>query len=203
MPSETKQKTDDLDRDDDGSGAAAAQDAKKRKRDEDREEREERDEKRTAVTAAKASKPGFFTVYKPGQGFWTRVGTYVGAGLIGFLIAVHIYIYLPTMLPQRGVLGMGNKTFALAIAAAFLAIFAAFLWRLTNKPDTVDFLIATDSEMKKVNWTSRKELIGSTKVVILFMVFIAVFLFICDMLFGVLFFSTGVLKVNPLRMFGF
>ena len=43
-----------------------------------------------------------------------------------------------------------------------------------NKPANVDFLIATDSEMKKVNWTSRKELIGSTKVVILFMFLIAV-----------------------------
>ena len=43
-----------------------------------------------------------------------------------------------------------------------------------NKPTNVDFLIATDSEMKKVNWTSRKELIGSTKVVIVFMFLIAV-----------------------------
>ena len=42
-----------------------------------------------------------------------------------------------------------------------------------NKPTNVDFLIATDSEMKKVNWTSRKELIGSTKVVIIFMFLIA------------------------------
>ena len=47
-----------------------------------------------------------------------------------------------------------------------------------NKPSNVDFLIATDSEMKKVNWTSRKELIGSTKVVIIFMFLIALFLFV-------------------------
>src|SRR3712207_7866772 len=44
---------------------------------------------------------------------------------------------------------------------------------LMNKPANVDFLIATDSEMKKVNWTSRRELIGSTKVVIVFMFLIA------------------------------
>ena len=40
--------------------------------------------------------------------------------------------------------------------------------------------------MKKVNWTTRKELIGSTKVVILFMFFIALLLFVFDMIFGYL-----------------
>ena len=45
-----------------------------------------------------------------------------------------------------------------------------------NKPSNVDFLVATDREMKKVNWTSRKDLIGSTKVVIVFMFLIALIL---------------------------
>ena len=53
-----------------------------------------------------------------------------------------------------------------------------------NKPANVDFLIATDSEMKKVNWTSRKELIGSTQVVIMFMFLIALFLFAVDEVWG-------------------
>jgi preprotein translocase SecE subunit len=58
-----------------------------------------------------------------------------------------------------------------------------------NKPSNADFLIATDSEMKKVNWTSRKELIGSTKVVIFFMVIIASVLFVIDVLMGYVFYS--------------
>ncbi len=60
-----------------------------------------------------------------------------------------------------------------------------------NKPTNVDFLIATDSEMKKVNWTSRKELIGSTKIVILFMFFIALFLFLYDLFFQLIFYLSG------------
>jgi preprotein translocase subunit SecE len=66
-----------------------------------------------------------------------------------------------------------------------------------NKPANADFLIATDSEMKKVNWTSRKELIGSTKVVIVFMFLIAMLLFLFDIIFGYLFYFMGVLKSSP------
>ena len=66
-----------------------------------------------------------------------------------------------------------------------------------NKASSVDFLIATDSEMKKVNWTSRKELIGSTKVVVIFMFLIAFLLFGIDIFFSYFFYFVGVLKSKP------
>jgi preprotein translocase SecE subunit len=50
--------------------------------------------------------------------------------------------------------------------------------------------------MKKVNWTSRKEIIGSTKVVIGFMFLIAALLFIYDQYFTRIFFLVGVLKFD-------
>ena len=65
------------------------------------------------------------------------------------------------------------------------------------KPKTVDFLIATDSEMKKVNWTSKADLIGSTKVVIGFMFMIAFLLFALDVVFGYLFYFLSILKNRP------
>jgi len=86
---------------------------------------------------------------------------------------------------------------ALYIITAFLAGFALLAFWLMNKPANADFLIATDSEMKKVNWTSRKELIGSTKVVIFFMFLIAILLFGFDIFFGYLFYFMGVLKSRP------
>jgi preprotein translocase SecE subunit len=49
--------------------------------------------------------------------------------------------------------------------------------------------------MKKVNWTSRRELIGSTKVVILFMFAIAVLLFALDLLFNTVFYYLHILQV--------
>jgi preprotein translocase SecE subunit len=85
----------------------------------------------------------------------------------------------------------------LAICAAFLVGFALMTFLLMNKPTNADFMIATDSEMKKVNWTSRKELIGSTKVVIAFMFLIAFLLFGFDVVFGYFFKMLTVLKAGP------
>ena len=48
---------------------------------------------------------------------------------------------------------------------------------------TSEFLIATEGEMKKVNWSSRREVFGSTWVVIGISVIIAAILFCTDLLF--------------------
>ena len=50
------------------------------------------------------------------------------------------------------------------------------------KPKVVDFLIATEGEMKKVNWSTRREIMASTRVVIGLTFFIAVAIFILDYL---------------------
>ena len=40
---------------------------------------------------ARAAGPRFFTIYKAGQGYWTRMGTALGAALIAFLCAQFVY----------------------------------------------------------------------------------------------------------------
>lgn len=50
-----------------------------------------------------------------------------------------------------------------------------------SKKNTVEFLIATDGEMKKVNWTTYREVKGSTIVVIVATFLIAGFLFVIDL----------------------
>ena len=90
-----------------------------------------------------------------------------------------------------------SRDTSVGICAAFLLGFGLLTFWLMNKPSNADFLIATDSEMKKVNWTSRKELIGSTKVVIIFMFLIAFMLFAFDIIFGYLFYGLNVLKSKP------
>jgi preprotein translocase SecE subunit len=52
------------------------------------------------------------------------------------------------------------------IPAVFFAGLAVTVALMLNKPSMADFLIATESEMKKVSWSSRAELMGSTMVVI-------------------------------------
>jgi preprotein translocase subunit SecE len=152
--------------------------------------------------------PGFFTIYKKGQGYWTRMGTALGAGLIIALTVWFFYQQLPVWLTPA--FTPANATTEQAIAARALARnvtlgicalmalgFSLLAWRLMNKPDNVDFLIATDGEMKKVNWTSRRELIGSTKVVIIFMFLIAFILFAIDIVFGYFFKLIRVLDAGP------
>jgi preprotein translocase SecE subunit len=143
--------------------------------------------------------PGFFNIYKKGQGYWTRMGTAAGALLLGGLTAYNIAHYLPDVINLGSDQAAANREhrIALGVAAGFVVAFAVFAWRMMNKPSNVDFLIATDSEMKKVNWTSRRDLIGSTKVVIVFMFLIALILFLVDIIFSYFFYLIGVLKHSP------
>lgn len=135
---------------------------------------------------------GFFTVYKHGQGYWTRMFTGVGAGVLLAFTVQFMYSRLPAYIPplaaHRGALIGGIIVFIIAVAM--------LVWRVMNAPTNADFLIATDSEMKKVNWTSRQELIGSTKVVILFMFMIAALLFVLDLYFTRVFYLMGVLMTD-------
>jgi preprotein translocase SecE subunit len=59
---------------------------------------------------------------------------------------------------------------------------------------TVDFLIATEGEMKKVNWTNRRQVIGSTWVVIGISVIIAAILLVADIAFSEMFRAIGLLE---------
>lgn len=61
------------------------------------------------------------------------------------------------------------------------------------RPRTVDFLIATDGEMKKVNWSTRKTIIDSTKMVVLACVLIAASIYIIDLVFRQFFVLIGVI----------
>jgi len=140
---------------------------------------------------------GFFTIYKKGQGYWTRMGTAAAALLIAGLTCNFLYQHLPVWFTSAGMKQETAKPLTIYILAGFLAVYCLIVFWLTNKPKNADFLIATDTEMNKVNWTSRKELLGSTKVVIIFMFLIAFLLFAFDVAFGYLFWFIGVLKSRP------
>jgi preprotein translocase subunit SecE len=144
-----------------------------------------------SAPVATAGGGGFFSIYKSGQGYWTRMLTAAAAGLLLALICHWLYA---TVLARWPALGVPVR---IGIVGGFALAMIVLAWRQMNKPRVVDFLIATESEMKKVNWTDRKALIGSTKVVIIFMFLIAIILFLFDILFGFLFFGIGILKHRP------
>jgi preprotein translocase SecE subunit len=145
---------------------------------------------------------GFFTIYKKGQGYWTRMLTAAGAILLIVMSTGFLYRQLPVFFTSDAVgaeavaAAQRTRNITLAVCVVWAAGLSVLGWWLMNRPGNADFLIATDSEMKKVNWTSRRELIGSTKVVIFFMFMIAAVLFLLDMYFTRVFYLMGILVAD-------
>ncbi len=141
--------------------------------------------RRPAATPGGARR-GFFDIYKPGQGYHTRV---VSGFVLGALVCWGSYaLYDKLSL-------LDNKTVQVFIpVGVIIALGLAGYWALALKRSICEFLIATEGEMKKVNWTSRKEIIGSTKVVIFLVVAMSSMLFTVDLFFMSLFTGIGVLK---------
>jgi preprotein translocase SecE subunit len=57
-------------------------------------------------------------------------------------------------------------------------------WRAVNAPAFGDFLIATEAEMNKVSWTTRKRLIQDTIVVLVCLLLLTAFLLVIDLFWG-------------------
>ncbi len=91
--------------------------------------------------------------------------------------------YFDIMYLQTGIVG------TMLVAGA-----AVVYWLVGRKRASVDFLIATDGEMRKVNWSTRREVMGSTWVVIGACFLIAAFLFLIDFSFSTFFKFVGLLK---------
>jgi len=116
--------------------------------------------------------------YKPGQGTWTRGMSAAG---IAVLVVFGIF-WIDSEIEAKA-----NEYVRAGVALAILAFFAGISWWLLNKPRIVDFMIATESEMRKVNWPSKTEIKGSTAVVIIGTLLVTSILFVIDLGFVTLF----------------
>lgn len=130
-------------------------------------------------------------IYKPNQGFYTRVCSAVGLSLLALMGVAWLWSLLGSVRWIGGEPIYGQAVMALAVLTV---VGVLGYWLLGVKPRSVDFLIATEGEMKKVNWSTRKEIVGSTSLVIGFTVFLALLCFAFDFLFQVLFQATNVLE---------
>ena len=118
-------------------------------------------------------------IYKAGQGRYARIGTAIGMVLVDGILAYYVWLLLAGHLPKDLAYKMYVEYGVAAAVFVALAIVGAIY---LNKPTFVDFLVATESEMKKVSWSSRAELFGSTAVVIATVFLLADFIFIFDYL---------------------
>jgi preprotein translocase SecE subunit len=130
-------------------------------------------------------------LYKPGQGYWTRMMTAIALSLV---IAMGI-MWLVKQLANAALFGLEPVIIQGAAAVLVLAIFVPLGYQLIGrKPRVVDFMIATEGEMKKVNWSTKKEVYGSTWIVIGLTVFLAVICLLFDLVYQLVFKWMGVLK---------
>jgi preprotein translocase subunit SecE len=120
-------------------------------------------------------------IYKRYQGKYTRSLTFVGVMVLAVAGAYKLSDYLGSYDATKAAYIQFGAPTVLALVMAWL-----MFW-LVNRPNTADFLIATEGEMKKVSWSSKKEIIGSTKVVIVTTFIIAAILFGVDVVFRVFF----------------
>ncbi len=120
---------------------------------------------------------GGLSIYKSGQGYYTRMGTVVGVSLTSMLGILWAWDYLKNL----RITGVNELYVAAAGAIVLGGIITAITYYLVFvKPRTVDFLIATEGEMKKVNWSTRREIIGSTTAVITISVILAVYCWVLE-----------------------
>lgn len=134
---------------------------------------------------------GIFNIYKLGQGTHTRIGTAVALGVMVIWLAVFLHEKLSVVSTNPATARLWQVGAAIAVIAIFGAV---GYWLLGLNRKVCDFLIATESEMKKVSWTSRKDIVGSTKVVVFVVIVLSILLFVVDIGFMIFFTKIGVLK---------
>ncbi|MBT3279160.1 MAG: preprotein translocase subunit SecE [Phycisphaerales bacterium] len=118
-------------------------------------------------------------IYKRNQGKYTRGVT---AAIVMVMALWLCWSLKNTLLSSVGA-GQSGTYIAFGVPLAVFALLGLLVYRILNRQKSADFLIATENEMKKVSWSSKKEVIGSTKVVVVTTFLMAGMLFLVDMLF--------------------
>lgn len=133
--------------------------------------------------------------YKGNQGVRVRRGTIVGILAIGItgiitMVTHRLFGYerpdfandwywtIPFTEPPVYLCLMFKVHLLMPIVAGVVLVWVA--WRVVNIPGFADFLIATEAEMNKVSWTTRKRLVQDTIVVLTTVFLFTMFLFVVD-----------------------
>jgi len=134
-------------------------------------------------------------IYKQGQGKYTRGVTFAAGITLGGLIAKFIWDQLYGLYSYKSSAASIGFYLSYIIPLTFFVAIGIMMYKIVNWPRSADFLIATEGEMKKVSWSSKKELIGATKVVIITTFLLAAMLGAVDLAFAFFFKEIGVLQV--------
>ncbi len=118
-----------------------------------------------------------FKIYKRGQGYYTRLYSALSLFVIVAFGCYALYSKL------RGT-NIWIETF---VPTGVCVVLGVLIYWLVNKPSLADFLISAESEVKKVSWSSRREIAVSTVIVIFVVATLAVMLYSADFIFKYVF----------------
>ncbi len=146
--------------------------------------------------------------YKASQGLRVRRATMLGLLVVAWAGVYALYSHgtLNTATPDWAVRVpftdaliylLPDVKLTLPLLLAALSLWVAY--RVVNLPVFADFLIATEAEVNKVSWPTRRSVIQDTIVVLVTVLLLTVFLFVVDLAWGWLLSRpmVGVLRVNP------
>lgn len=116
-------------------------------------------------------------IYKKGQGVTAR---WIAAASLGALAVFGCYEL------EEAVSGRWPdvKFLGPLVAGVIFVIAALLIGYIVNMPRFVDYLIHSETELRKVSWPTKDELKRQTAVVIFTIVFFAVVLLIADFIFA-------------------
>lgn len=123
-----------------------------------------------------------FGVYKPNQGRLVRQFTFFGVAILAAFGCITL---------ANGPLGVSAKPVQVGVPLAVWAVSCWIAYRAVNIPRFADFLISVESELEKVTWPLRQEVIQATVVVLVTMFFLGAFLFVVDLVWQQLFSLVG------------
>ncbi len=128
-------------------------------------------------------------IYKRNQGKYTRGVTAAVVMALGLWMCWS----LKNLLVADILSDSTNGTYiGFAVPLGVFVLLGLLVFKILNRTKSADFLIATENEMKKVSWSSTKEVIGSTKVVVVTTFLMAGMLFLVDILFFNIFQFIGI-----------
>lgn len=130
--------------------------------------------------------------YKTSQGFVARTATAVGLGMI---LVSGLYQLSQSLTAVTSPEWVSQPVSRIGLPMVLAAGFAWFLFRLINFPSFAEFLIATESEMNKVSWTTWSDLKRATTVVLVTVVLMTSYLWLVDQVWSTVLTWIGVLRI--------
>ena len=134
------------------------------------------------------SELGRINIYKPTQG---RIVRQLTALAIWVIVGLGCWSLHGT-LRGSGMFTESSQWLVPGISISMLFFGAWFGFRAVNLPSFADFLIAVEAEMNKVTWPNKEELVRAAIVVIFTIFFLAISLFLFDIVWQKVFVTLGV-----------